>query len=72
MLSNKTTAQPFLDIVKMKYTNSPNTGLLNQNKNDVELRYCSFEINLPLQFKNKKDAIIFSPFFEKLVIQNQE
>ena len=63
-ISYKTKAQPFLDIAKLKYTNSPNTGLLNQNKNDVKLRYFSFETNLPLQFKNKKDAIIFSPFFE--------
>ena len=64
VLSNKIIAQPFLDIVKLKYTNSPNTGLLNQNKNDVKLRYFSFETNLPIQFKNKKDAVIFSPFFE--------
>lgn len=63
-ISYKTKAQPFLDIAKLKYTNSPNTGLLNQNKNDVKLRYFSFETNLPIQFKNKKDAIIFSPFFE--------
>ena len=64
LLANKTTAQPFLDIAKLKYSNSPNTGLLNQNKNDVKLRYFSFETNLPIQFNNKKDALIFSPFFE--------
>ena len=69
MLSNKIIAQPFLDIVKLKYTNSPNTGLLNQNRNDVKLRYFSFETNLPIQFKNKKDAIIFSPFFENWASQ---
>jgi hypothetical protein len=64
MLSDKSSAQPFLDIAKVKYTNSPNAGFINQNKNDVRLRYFSFETNLPLQFKNKKDALIFSPFFE--------
>ncbi len=58
------TAQPYVDIAKLKYTNSPNTGFLNQNKNDVKLHYFSFETNLPLQFNNKKDAVIFSPFFE--------
>ena len=63
-LSGETKAQPFLDIAKLKYSNSPNTGLLNQNKNDVKLRYFSFETNLPIQFNNKKDALIFSPFFE--------
>lgn len=64
LVLNNSFAQPYLDIAKLKYTNSPNTGLLNQNKNDVKLRYFSFETNLPLQFNNKKDAIIFSPFFE--------
>lgn len=64
LFSVKLSAQPFLDIAKLKYTGSPNTGFLNQNKTDVKLRYFSFETNLPLQFKNKKDALIFSPFFE--------
>ncbi len=58
------TAQPYLDIAKLKYTNSPDKSLINQNKNDIKLHYFSFETNLPIQFKNKKDAIIFSPFFE--------
>lgn len=57
-------AQPFLDIANIKYTNSPNTGLLNQNKNDVKIQYYGIGTNIPLQFKNKKDAVIFSPFFE--------
>ena len=57
-------AQPFLDIANIKYTNSPNAGLLNQNKNDVKILYYGIGTNIPLQFKNKKDAVIFSPFFE--------
>ena len=57
-------AQPFLDIANIKYTNSPNKGLLNQNKNDVKILYYGIGTNIPLQFKNKKDAVIFSPFFE--------
>jgi len=64
LFSVKSSAQPLLDIAKLKYTSSPNRGLINQNKNNVKLRYFSFEINLPVQFKNKKDALIFSPFFE--------
>ena len=62
--ANKIKAQPYLDIAKLKYTISPDKGLINQNKNDVKLHYFSFETNLPLQFNNKKDAVIFSPFFE--------
>jgi Domain of unknown function (DUF6268) len=59
-----TKGQPYLDIVSLKYTNSPNAGLINQNKNDILLEYFSVGTNLPVQFKNKKDAVIFSPFFE--------
>ncbi|MBK7374533.1 MAG: hypothetical protein IPJ02_02880 [Chitinophagaceae bacterium] len=58
-------AQPFVDIINIKYSNSPNTGLLNKTGNDVVLQYFSLGTNLPVQFKNRKDAIIFSPYFEK-------
>jgi hypothetical protein len=58
------TAQPYLDIASLKYTNSPNSGFINQPRNDVKLSYFSLGTNLPIQFKNKKDAVIFSPFFE--------
>ena len=64
LFSFKTIAQPYLDIVNLKYSNSPNAGLINQNKNDILLKYFSLGTNLPVQFKNKKDAVIFSPFFE--------
>lgn len=67
--SGNVAAQPFLDIAKLKYSNSPNAGLFNQNKNDVKLSYFSFETNLPVQFKNKKDALIFSPFFENWALK---
>lgn len=64
LFSFKTIAQPYLDIVSLKYTSSPNAGLINQHKNDILLNYFSIGTNLPVQFKNKKDAVIFSPFFE--------
>lgn len=62
--SYKTIAQPYLDIASLKYSNSPNAGLINQNKNDVYIRYYGIGTNLPVQFNNKRDAVIFSPFFE--------
>lgn len=65
MHSDKITAQPYLDIVNLKYTNSPNAGLINQNKNDIKIKYFSLGTNLPLLFKNKKDALIFSPYVEE-------
>ena len=64
LLSQKIMAQPYLDIVNLKYTNSPQAGLINQNKNNIKIQYYGIGTNLPIQFKNKKDAVIFSPFFE--------
>ncbi len=63
--SNISKAQPYLDILNLKYTNSPDAGLLNQQKNAVNIDYFSIGTNLPVQFKNKKGALIFSPYFEK-------
>lgn len=60
-------AQPYLDIANLKYTHSPNAGLLNQNKRDLQLQYFGLNTNIPFQFKNKKDAVIVSPFFENWV-----
>lgn len=57
-------AQPYLDIVNIKYSNSPNAGFINHNKNEINIQYLGVNTNLPIQFKNKKDAIIISPFFE--------
>ncbi len=59
---HKSMAQPFLDIVNLKYSNSPGPG---RNNTAVKLQYLGLSTNLPLQFKNKKDAVIFSPYFEK-------
>lgn len=64
ILSNKSTAQPYLDIINLKYSNSPNASFTDKNKNDLKIDYYSIGTNLPLQFNNKKDALIFSPFFE--------
>jgi len=64
LFSHKSFAQPFLDIANLKYTTSPNSGLINQNKKAVSIRYYGIGTNLPVQFNNKKDAVIFSPFFE--------
>ena len=62
-------AQPYLDIISLKYANSPNAGIINHNRNDVSISYYNLSTNLPLQFKNKKDALIFSPFVEAWSMQ---
>lgn len=63
-LSIKSTAQPYLDIIYLRYSNSPNSGFINHDKNRLKLSYYNAGVNLPIQFKNRKDAIIFSPYFE--------
>ncbi|MGB5006030.1 MAG: DUF6268 family outer membrane beta-barrel protein [Ferruginibacter sp.] len=60
-------AQPYLDIVNIKYTNSPNTGIINRSKNKMTIQYFGVGTNLPIQFKNKKDAVIISPFYENWI-----
>ncbi len=69
MFSGKMIAQPYLDIISLKYSNSPNAGIINRNRNDVSIYYYNLSTNLPLQFKNKKDALIFSPFVEAWSVQ---
>lgn len=70
------TAQPYLDILNLKYLNSPDAGLFNQNKNAVKIEYISFGTNIPIKLKNKKDAVILSPFWENWILktnnQNRE
>ncbi|MEP7165024.1 MAG: DUF6268 family outer membrane beta-barrel protein [Ferruginibacter sp.] len=69
LLHVKSMAQPYLDIVSLKHTNSPNAGVINRRWNDACLYYYNVITNLPIRFKNKKDALIFSPFFETWSIQ---
>ena len=65
IISNKAKAQPYLDIINLKYSFSPDAEIFNQKKNANKLLFFGAGTNIPIQFKNKKDALIFSPFFEK-------
>ncbi|HTQ65499.1 MAG TPA: DUF6268 family outer membrane beta-barrel protein [Puia sp.] len=58
-------AQPYIDLINVRYTNSPETGPVSKNKNETQLNYLNISSTLPIRFKNKKDALILSPFFEK-------
>jgi hypothetical protein len=57
-------AQPYLDLANGRYVYSPDAGFINHNKNPVVLTYGQFATNLPIKFKNGKDVLILSPFFE--------
>lgn len=59
------TAQPYLDLVNTRYIHSPDAGIINRNKEKIQLNYYNISTTIPLLFKNKQDAVIVSPFFEK-------
>jgi hypothetical protein len=63
-------AQPYIDLLNVRYTNSPETGSVPKNKNATQLSYLNISSTLPIQLKNKKDALILSPFFEKWTSEN--
>ena len=63
--SKEIAAQPYLDLVNARFTSSPGGGLVNHNKEKVKLTYYNISTTIPILFKNKKDALIVSPFFER-------
>ncbi len=64
MLAADLKAQPYVDIVNLTLSGSPNTGLFNQNKKDLVLDYHNLSTNIPIRLNQKDDAIIISPFWE--------
>jgi len=60
-----TVAQPYIDIVNIHYCKSPDIGFFQHNKKATQLNYFDASATLPVLFKNKKDAIIFSPYYEQ-------
>ncbi|MBC7826275.1 MAG: hypothetical protein H7122_00910 [Chitinophagaceae bacterium] len=57
-------SQPYIDIVNTQFINSPEYGIINQNKNSGSLKHYSIGTTIPFQFRNKSDAIIVSPGYE--------
>ncbi len=76
MFVNQGMAQPYLDLINARITNSPESGIITRNKEKIKLSYYNISTTIPFLFKNKKDAVIVSPFFEKwqfeLVDKNEE
>lgn len=64
-------AQPYIDIFSARYTNSPGLGNAGHGNNSTVLNYLNLSTNLPFQFKNKKDVLILSPYFERWSTQVQ-
>jgi len=58
-------AQPYLDLFTVRYINSPNIGKVGKDKNPTRLDYLNISATFPILLKNKNDALVLSPFFEK-------
>ncbi|HUR12837.1 MAG TPA: hypothetical protein VM012_15780 [Flavitalea sp.] len=61
----KSFAQPFLDLLHTSYTTNPGRYFGKSIPGDKSLTYLNVSTTLPILLKNKKDAIVLSPFFEK-------
>ena len=58
-------SQPYIDLVNFRYINSPDIGKVGKNKNPTRLDYFNISTTIPIQFKNKQDALVLSPFLER-------
>ena len=63
--SHNVFAQPYIDLINVAYFNSSDMGKVGKDKNPTRLDYFNISTTIPLQFKNKRDALILSPFFER-------
>src|SRR4030095_3457394 len=55
-------AKPYLDIVRLNYTYSPQKGL-NEKKSPLESNFFTADVTLPIELKKGGDAFIINPFF---------
>jgi len=58
-------SQPYIDLINARYISSPGNQSASKDKNATTLNYLSISATVPFQFKNEKDAIILTPFFER-------
>ena len=65
LCSRSSLAQPYVDLVNVRYCKSPNIGLFRRHEKATNLNYFNASATLPVLLKNKKDAIIFSPYYEQ-------
>ncbi len=64
LYSGYLTAQPYIDIVQAKYTNSPDAGLHSDKNIKNNYQYFQGSATLPYIFKKDSSMIIFNPSFE--------
>jgi hypothetical protein len=64
-LSGAAIAQPYLDIASVKYTSSPNAGLLNRKNTQNKFALFNAALNIPIIFKKDSSILMFGPFAEQ-------
>jgi hypothetical protein len=55
--------QPYIDLLNIRYVNSPNSVIIPGNDNQ-SLQYMNVSANIPIQFKKSSLIIMASPFFD--------
>lgn len=57
-------AQPYVDIINVRYMPSPDNGLFRRNQTANSYQYFDVDLTLPIQFKKSGTVLVFSPSFE--------
>ena len=65
LFKNEAWSQPYIDLVSIRYVSSPAKTPKNKDQIASPLNYFNFSFTAPIQFNNKKNALILSPFFER-------
>lgn len=56
--------QPYLDLVNIRYQNSPDAGVWRRENTANHFQYFNTSFNFPLIFKKDSSMIVFSPFYD--------
>ncbi|MES1216203.1 MAG: DUF6268 family outer membrane beta-barrel protein [Bacteroidota bacterium] len=66
-------AQPFIDLANLRYTKSPDAGIIRRNNRPNQYDYFNITFGLPVIFKKDSSAIVFSPLAEQwnLTLDNE-
>ncbi len=63
-------AQPYIDLLNIRASVSPDAGILNHNKKPVVLNYMAINTSIPIKLGKGKDAVIISPYVEKWMVKS--
>lgn len=67
-ITNITQAQPYIDLLNIRASVSPDAGIINHTKKPVILNYMAINTSIPIKLGKGKDAVLLSPFAEKWMV----